>query len=561
MSVISEEKLEEIQDMIYDGQLKEVIKLTENLLKKNKLNEIDKYRLIVLQSQAYMFLNDAAKSVELTDKILAKFDDINDDLMKLDVLYQRAFALNVSGALKESMVCVEQGFSIIKSSSEADKKKIYYREAFLNYIKSLNLYFMGRGEESFSYGESAYKVASDSESLFVKIVMKLWYGFIRGFQGNHSEADKLSDEAFVVAQREEKKLLLGISYYMVGTNKFITKKYAEAIELLEKSIDIFKEIGSSLAFEGIYNHLGNAYSKFHDFEKTVEYYELAINENGPFKSGISSNLANIYLITNDIEKAHELYKSTLDQSKKIGMLLVLPYAYYQLILTSFLMNKNDLAEKYFEELKHQHNNSDNPHLRNRYQQAQILMLKNSSKIQDWLEAIKLIENLLEDETFPDTYRFDNLYHLVELRLKELQLTADKEVLAEVKKQIDIIHDYAENNKQLVLKANLYRLKSQLSLVELNVEKAIEFLITAKTIATERNYSLIVENVKKDLDKINEQKNMWINLQEQKAPLEDTLKQVKIDNSARQIADETIVEVRAEGTDEVINYRKLFALKL
>jgi hypothetical protein len=284
-------------------------------------------------------------------------------------------------------------------------------------------------------------------------------------------------------------------------------------------------------------------------------------ENGPFKSGISSNLAGIYLVNNQIEKAHELYILTYKHSKKIGMLLVLPIALYNLILTSLLLDKNNLADEYFEELKQLSESSDGPRVKMRYQMAQILMLKESSKVQDWFKAIELIEKLLADKEFPEYYHYDAMYNLVELRLKELQLTADKAILEEVKKQIEKIQKYAEKDNQFYMTANLYRLKSQLALVELDVEKAIEFLITAKTIATERNFLSIIEKVQNDLTKIEEQKKMWLNLQEQNAPLEDTLKQIKIDNSARQIAEETIVEVRAEGTDEVINYRKLFALKL
>ncbi|MHA1220600.1 MAG: hypothetical protein ACTSQB_02590, partial [Candidatus Heimdallarchaeota archaeon] len=59
----------------------------------------------------------------------------------------------------------------------------------------------------------------------------------------------------------------------------------------------------------------------------------------------------------------------------------------------------------------------------------------------------------------------------------------------------------------------------------------------------------------------EQQNMWARLKEQKAPLKETLKQVHLDNSAKQLANETILAVRNEKTKEVIEYRKLFALKM
>ncbi len=55
--------------------------------------------------------------------------------------------------------------------------------------------------------------------------------------------------------------------------------------------------------------------------------------------------------------------------------------------------------------------------------------------------------------------------------------------------------------------------------------------------------------------------MWNELQEQKAPLEETLKLVSLESTVDTIKKETILENRDKETGKIIEYRKLFALKI
>ena len=55
--------------------------------------------------------------------------------------------------------------------------------------------------------------------------------------------------------------------------------------------------------------------------------------------------------------------------------------------------------------------------------------------------------------------------------------------------------------------------------------------------------------------------MWIKFKEENAPISMTLKEIPIAKSVKELAQETLVEVRDEESDEIIEYRKLFALKI
>jgi hypothetical protein len=105
------------------------------------------------------------------------------------------------------------------------------------------------------------------------------------------------------------------------------------------------------------------------------------------------------------------------------------------------------------------------------------------------------------------------------------------------------------------------LKSQIALIELNAEKAVELLITAKTIAEERGAKLQAQEIVKDQEQLNKQLGMWQQLQANNTSLSETIKQVPLENTINRIIKETIIEERDEITGKIIEYRKLFALKL
>jgi hypothetical protein len=108
---------------------------------------------------------------------------------------------------------------------------------------------------------------------------------------------------------------------------------------------------------------------------------------------------------------------------------------------------------------------------------------------------------------------------------------------------------------------VYRLQSQLALIELDAKKAIDLLQKSQTIADEINVELLSKEIRDDQEKIKKQMTMWNKLQEQKAPLSETIKHVSLESTVKNIKQETVIENRDKETGKIIEYRKLFALKI
>ena len=84
---------------------------------------------------------------------------------------------------------------------------------------------------------------------------------------------------------------------------------------------------------------------------------------------------------------------------------------------------------------------------------------------------------------------------------------------------------------------------------------------AHIIANEIDVELLKQEIAKDRKKIEQQLVMWNKLQEEKPPVAERVKLVSLENTVKEISKETVLEERDKETGKIIEYRKLFVLRL
>jgi len=556
-----EKEIEEVKSLIYQGELKEAHKKTKDLLKKEKLTKEVELQIVVLQSEIMMYFARFPDSIKLSERVIKESEAIDNNLLKADAYLQQVLSHYNLGRFKESQEALAKGLELI----EADEK---YE---LNHVaKTKILLLINQGTLALEFGDvskcmelfkAAYKCALDSKLDYLIAFATGLLGFGHAYNGELEKGEKYVDSAMELAQSIGKHLFLLHIYFTYATVKQLVRKYDTALEYHQKGIVFSLETGAKILFYVFYAHSALIYKSQYNLDKALEYNNLAIEVATTGKYLLLQNTGSIYLMKNEIEKAHEYFQNGLANSKKTGEIRIRPSLLYFLVLSSLLLKDLKQAEKYLQELKELSIEAGFDQINRTYQLAKVLVLKESTRIQDWLKANEILEEIVKEGKLSKGSQIDALFHLVEIRLKELQVTADQDILVEVKKQIEIIQKHAEEGQQYTMIANLYRLKSQLALVELDAEKAVELLITAKTLAKEKNLQFILTNIQEEQAKLEQQQNMWNRMKEQKAPLKETLKEAHLDSSAKKLANETILEVRDERTGDVIEYRKLFSLKI
>ncbi|MGC9780871.1 MAG: hypothetical protein HZR80_16630 [Candidatus Heimdallarchaeota archaeon] len=531
------------------------------MLKSGNLSKEQELRIIVYQSEILNYTAKFHESLKLTSKVLKESASLDNLFLVLDTYWQQIISFTYTAQYKECMAAIEKGLGMIEAAKEVDLKEISKRKSYFLINKGIMVNELGDIASAIELFKAGYESAEKSENKDYITLAKGWYSYMLSQTDQKALADKLADETLKIVDLSEKKTFQVFVYFPAASAKMTLGNYNIAKDYFCKAIELCKETGTRILLRVFYLHLGIIHNRSFNLDEALKYYVLALDETEESRYLYYTNICEIYLLKNEIKKAQEYYIMALEESKSMGEQRVRPGIIYSLIFTSILLNNIPQTEEYLKELEKLSKETGLEAVTRKYQFAKVLLLKESTRIQDWLNAVEILEKLLKDETLPIDSQIDALYHLVEIRLKELQLTADQEVLTEVKKQIEKIQSFAEERKQFNLIINIYRLKSQLALVELDAEKAVELLITAKTLAEDKKLDLIAHNIKEEQAKLAEQQNMCNRLREQKAPMVETLKQVNLGTSAKQIANETIMEVRDDDIGKVVEYRKLFALKI
>jgi tetratricopeptide (TPR) repeat protein len=320
------------------------------------------------------------------------------------------------------------------------------------------------------------------------------------------------------------------------------------------------EIGSTFLYAGYYD-MGNTYHLMFQLDKALECFKESLKYYPIYEHITNGKIGYIYFLKYELEKAQEYLMKSLKLCKKIGDKKTLADVLYNLILIFIELMNLKKATHYLVHLEEISTETGFEYISQKYRFASILVLKESGDISDIGKAAELLKSYLKEKDLHSKLRIDALYALLEIRLKELQLTVNDEALRKVQKRLHHLEVEAEDQEQQWLLANVYRLQSQLVLVELDAQKAIEFLDKAQTIAEEINVELLKKEISADREKIEQQLTMWNKLQEQKAPISETVKLVSLNGTMKTIKEETVLEEKDKDTGKIIEYRKLFALKI
>jgi len=556
LSTTVKKQLKKAEQLLTQGEYQEALKLIDVGLKTKNISKEVKLGFLVLKSTIQNDLGKHKEALETAEKALKENGETDYVLLHVDALIQKGMAFYYQYEnMVEFINILDKGIELLETTiSVFPEKELAKRKALLFNCKGAQLLFVGNPEESQKLMEESVSFARNSGDKRVLAYCLCVAGFTKNKEHYAEEARKISTEI-------GNKLYLAFSYFSLAM--FASKKYDyyEAIELSNKMLSLLDEVGSTFFREGSYNNLGIYYRATFQLDKALECLQRALKGSRVQSFLMLSNIGFIYLLKNELGEAQKYYLEALEKSEEVKEFRNLPDILYRLVTISVELEDFAQAQKHLDRLK-QVSQEKNTETINQYCHfASILVLKASGDISDLSEAVKLLKEILTKEDLDPGWRLDALYSLLEIRIKELQMSATKEALAEVKKQAIRLEVEAEERRHQWLLGNVYRLQSQLALIDMDAETAIELLKKAETIAVESKNEFLKEKVNEDREKINQQLAMLQNLQERKAPISETVKLASLVNTIQTIKEETVLEERDKESGKIIEYRKLFVLKL
>ena len=148
-------------------------------------------------------------------------------------------------------------------------------------------------------------------------------GLLYKKKANYEKALEFLEKSMNIGKEIGDKSRISNSYSSIGLVYYNQSKYEKAIDYHEKCLEIKKEIGDKRGTSNSSNNLGITYYQQGNYEKALEYYEISLEiykETGD-KSGMAAsynNIGNIYLDQGNYDKALEFHEKSLVIRKDIG---------------------------------------------------------------------------------------------------------------------------------------------------------------------------------------------------------------------------------------------------
>ncbi len=560
MSSSIKKQIEEINNQIYHGNFQEALGIIDKNLKVKELLKEDELNLLNLKCEIYGYLGEVEKALQIIKKVLKESKGLENVQIYVNALMNKIMINYLQGKWKNLISLCDEGLMLIKDYNNQTKQDVTKEKTFLMMYKGTSMFQQGDYENSKELVLEARRIGKENNdpltkfrSEYYEIFFSLLYGEIKG-------GGDFFEEMIAKAENIGNKYELAIIHTFTATIRNKNKEYTKAIESFQKAIELLKELNNKNMELTIYHDMGLTYRRLMKLDESIECFTKFLELDRIRYAGYA-NLGICYFWKYDLDKAEENYLKAYKSSKEVDERRFLPYILSNLIELYIEKGKLDQAQGYLEELNQHKKETGYQWVEQQYLFTSALLLKASSNMSDWIKGIETFEELIKAKDSHEEFRIKALFHILTIRLRELQSTADVKVLREVYKQIDNLQAEAESKKYYMLQIEIYQLKSQLALLELDIKKATNLLIAAHTLAEDKGLTLIAQRVINDQEKLEKQTNMWNQFREEKAPLSETLKQISLTDSAKKIAKETLMEVRDEESGKIIEYRKLFALKI
>jgi hypothetical protein len=282
----------------------------------------------------------------------------------------------------------------------------------------------------------------------------------------------------------------------------------------------------------------------HSFELNRKAFELVKDtDNKELKSASLINIAENFQLLGNYDKAIVYAKRALE----IGYYRFIPYQ-IGIIIDIFLdIGDIENAKLYLQRLHDYRKKEKNKAIEDLYHYHKAVFLKTSLRAKNRLDAEILLKQLIKDKRFPGERPFwaeKRVYaiiHLCDLLLIELRITNDLEVLNDLKENINRLLEFAEQLNSYWVLAEAHLLQAKLSLVNLDIRDARQFLTEAQLLAEKYGLNQLAVRISNEHDELLKKLEFWENLKKRDASVNERIELARINEQMGQMLHKKAIE--------------------
>jgi tetratricopeptide (TPR) repeat protein len=458
---------------------------------------------------------------------------------------------------------------------------------------------LGNFEKAMEFSKKAVSVAEELGNDYHTIYGKLELGNVYIQKGENEEVLKIIREQKKIGDQKNNEEMIARANHNLGIFHYLMGEYKESLEYCLEYEKFLTKEGETKHTSFLYN-ISSIYWGLGEVDKAFEYLQRMLKileEREVSTCPVLQQIAKIYAHKGELDKALELYERTLEYyyrlDDKINVASILqsistiyekkgilnkaldylekaeeiyleidakPYLsrlYYQFIVLSTRSEQISTAKGYFGKLKNALEEIDSKNLQRLILISESLILRNSDDIEDRIRAEVLFDQLLQEDLSYE-YKIEILLQLSDLLLFELKRTSNERYLEKLQDTIDTLVEIGtENNSSIIIVESLW-FKSQLSLLNLEIDKARELLTQALDIAERKGFNQIALKLTKSKEQLIQQKIELEALEKTSPTISKRMEVVKVENGFKELKSKEVFEFKAS---EVESSRKLFSLQI
>ncbi len=503
---------------------------------------------------------------------------------------------NYKWNIQESIEILEKG---VKEAKNTENIEILVR---LFFCSSWMYELAGNFDKAIEFSNKALEVVEELGNDY-------WKGYLLALiamnycrKGEYGSLLEYAKKSLEVREKVGNERFLAESYAQIGVYYGETGEWKECLEYTQKAHNILTENGKRDNEPGMLNNIAVCYNLLGEIDKALEYHEKLYeiqkkNENISGSYFTLGNIAGIYFHKGEIDKALELTEQVLDFYERTGAkfsiavhlnFISLIYSrkgafnksleylekaleiylelgnkrkladtFYNFIVLATKYDKMDLAKEYYKKLEGIIEEIEHKNVKRLVLIAEGIILKSSNESRDRDRAEVLFDQLLQEDINP-YLTMEVLLQLSELLLTELKETSNERYLTKLQRNIStLIEIGTENNFPLIIIESLW-FKSQLSLLNLNVDKARELLSQALDIAERKGLNRLALKITNSKEQLIRQKIELEELEKESPTISQRMELVKVENGFKELKQKEIFKFKI---DKVESSKKLLSLQI
>ncbi len=499
---------------------------------------------------------------------------------------------------------LEEALEILNDESHFEGLNLQ-QKSYFQFLKGLILFFLNKGEDLISLGETIYKEGQKCndnlqsfDGLFFIITglaiagkFEEAFNFFKEIESLIKSISNVSKE--IITQRKARlsvaKAFVGLHGGKVDLVETSLEWILDSQEKFEKSFEIvwanllmasyLVRVKSkfdlcrehikkalSLAKEIKFNHywialcqlyFGVYYISIGEMDKSLKYNIKGLELFKKIKSSFNvalllNNIGNLYGEMSEYELAVE----HLEES--INLLEQIPQSFFSiegtiesLITLAVEHGDNERAQKYFHRLEDIYNQKRDDRIEFLYKFDKALILKTSSRIRDKAKAEELFKELIETDTIAFDLIIKAHIHLCDILLTEYRINNDSEIFTELNYYISKLLTIAEKQHSYIVFCETFILQARLALLNFDIKSARLFLTQAQKIAESYSMKRLAMKISHEHDELLRQIKMWENLKESEASLSERWKLAGLNEQMENMVRKRMIEAPKISEEEPV----------